>query len=179
MNGLKERFAETPDEILDKFMAIKQHNKAAVGDYVDHFNTLLSSCTNSGNAIPSVLQLKLFIDGLQPALRLKVKDRRPASLADAFSDAQYYAWETGVEENATTDVANLYSEVQCDQQEREYTPPTAYYSSCDEPPNGYEENEDGEDEADDEDDGEASEAWPDAYNMTLFDAAVFMMATTM
>ena len=175
-NGMKERFAEDADEVLDKFMVIKQRKKETVDDYADRFHMLLSSCISSGTNIPVVLQLMLFMDGLLPELRMKVRERRPEALSDAISDANYYAWGANLDGRSAGNANQCYFEALNDEQGHGHGIATAYELPEEEEYEAAEPSEQPDSASDDE---ETTESWPDAYNMTQFEAALFMMATTM
>ena len=110
--GIKERFGDDPDQVLDKLLLVKHGQRESLEDYVDRFNVMLSSCADAGNVVPAILCVKLFIDGLQPHVRLKVKERRPEDLNEAISDAKYFAGELKMEADAAAYYADFNQDSQ-------------------------------------------------------------------
>lgn len=100
-DGWKARFLESPDKLLKKLMSCKQGKSEGVEHFIDNYKMLLTSCAESGNALPAAMQLKFFLDGLKPELRLKIKDRRPHTLNEAISDCKYFEEEWSQEEAST------------------------------------------------------------------------------
>lgn len=92
-SAMRKNFFDEVDAdcLVDALLSATQHQQERALDYLQRIQYLAKALAEQGEPVPDGLLLKVFVNGLPPPIKQKVKETRPTSLEGAASDADYYA----------------------------------------------------------------------------------------